>query len=550
MTNNTPNTTSTDSPTDAPTPAISAETLSAAETVIGLHFTDSEWALALEGVNEQRGNYEKLRAVPLDNSVPPAFAFDPRVPGLSVDAPAPRQVITLNGADVPPLPANFEHDPEQIAFWPLAHLAHLLQTRQITSVALTTMYLGRLKHYDPLLHCVVTLTEALAMQQAQRADAEIAAGQYRGVLHGIPWGAKDLLATSGIRTTWGAAPYADQVLDYNATVVDRLDEAGAVLIAKLTLGELAMDDVWFGGMTRTPWDVERGSSGSSAGSGSATAAGLVGFAIGTETHGSIVSPATRCRVSGLRPTAGRVSKHGAMMLAWTMDKIGPMGRTVEDCALVFNAIYGPDGKDLTVADVPFQWMPDKSIDSLKVGYLKSTFDEENEHSAQNQHGLNILRGLGIELIPIELPDYPVNDIGFLLLAEAAASFDDLTRTDRDDLLARQAKDSWPSLFRQARLIPAVEYIQAQRVRTLIMREMVTLMQQIDVYVAPSFGGTTLLLTNLTGNPAVVVPNGVTDKGEPSSLTFTGKLYGEADTLLVARAYQNATDYHLQHPPLP
>jgi Asp-tRNA(Asn)/Glu-tRNA(Gln) amidotransferase A subunit family amidase len=328
-----------------------------------------------------------------------------------------------------------------------------------------------------------------------------------------------------------------------------LDAAGAVLVAKLSLGELAMDDEWFGGLTRSPWNIEKGSSGSSAGSASATAAGLVGFSIGTETLGSIVSPSTRCRVTGLRPTFGRVSRYGAMALSWTMDKIGPICRTVEDCALVFDAIYGPDGQDPTVTDYPFAWPPEHTIKGMRIGYLQDAFDEEGEHFARNQAGLGVLRGLGYDLIPIQLPDFHNDAIEFLLLAEAAASFDELTRSDRDEMLVRQAKDSWPNIFRAARMIPAVEYIQAQRVRTLLMSAMADLMKTIDVYVAPSFGGGTLLITNMTGHPAVVVPNGLTEKGDPSSLTFTGQLYGEAKALLLAKAYQDATGFHLEKPTL-
>jgi Asp-tRNA(Asn)/Glu-tRNA(Gln) amidotransferase A subunit family amidase len=523
-------------------PVIPFATLAAAEDVIGLSFTDSERELMAEGVQEHRGHYEKLRAIAIDNSVPPAFSFDPRLPGMTFDVV--RQPLVMSRVKVPALPADLE----DVAFWPVTHLAHLIKTRQVSSVALTEMYLGRLKRYDPILHCVVTLTEDLAMQQARRADEELASGHYRGPLHGIPWGAKDLLATRGIRTTWGAEPFRDQVPDMDATVVERLEAAGAVLVAKLSVGALAWGDVWIDGeMTRTPWNTAEGSSGSSAGSASATAAGLVGFAIGTETLGSIVSPATQCRVTGLRPTFGRISRHGAMALSWTMDKIGPMGRSVEDCALVFDAIYSPDGKDMTVTDYPFNWNPNVKIGDLRIGYLKQAFEEEKDFKAQGEQTLEVLHSLGIELIPISLPDYPVEAVAFILEAEAAANFDELTRTNRDDMLARQVKDAWPNVFRQARLIPAVEYVQASRVRTLLMRAMADLMSDIDVYVAPSFGGKTLVLTNLTGHPAVVLPNGVNETGKPSSVTFTGKLYGEAAALAVAKAYQDATDFHRQRP---
>jgi Asp-tRNA(Asn)/Glu-tRNA(Gln) amidotransferase A subunit family amidase len=415
------------------------------------------------------------------------------------------------------------------------------------------MYLGRLKKYGPKLECVITLTEDLALEQARRADAEIAAGGYKGPLHGIPWGAKDLLAVPGYKTTWGAMPYKDQVIDESATVVKRLEEAGAVLIAKLTLGALAWGDVWYDGRTRNPWDYEQGSSGSSAGSASATVAGLVGFAIGTETLGSIVSPSTRCGTTGLRPTFGRVSRHGAMALSWSMDKIGPLCRSVEDCALVFDAIHGPDGRDLSVVDAPFNWDAELDVSGLRIGYVKSAFESEREEQEEwkrfDEATLESLSAMGLDLTPIELPDLPIGAMSFILRAEAAAAFDELTRTNQDDLLVRQIRNAWPNVFRQSRLIPAVEYIQANRLRTLAMEAMAEIMSEIDVYVVPSFGGSNLLLTNLTGHPCVVLPNGFREDGAPTSISFMGKLFGEAETLAVAKAYQDATDFHLRRPAL-
>jgi Asp-tRNA(Asn)/Glu-tRNA(Gln) amidotransferase A subunit family amidase len=518
--------------------AITQELLAAAAASAGLAFTDAELALMLEGVQRQLHRYEQLRTVAIDNSVPPALRFDPGPPSLAHLAPQPSPAAT---GPAPQAPV----DPEDLAFASVASLARLVQSRQVGSVELTELYLRRLERHDPSLRCVVTLTADLALEQARRADAEIAAGHYRGPLHGIPWGAKDLLATRGIRTTWGAAPFASQVPDYDATVVERLRDAGAVLLAKLTLGELAWGDVWFGGQTRNPWNLDEGSSGSSAGSAAATAAGLVGFTIGSETWGSIVSPATRCRVTGLRPTFGRVSRHGAMALSWSMDKLGPICRSAEDCALVFAAIYGPDGNDSTVVDAPFSWNPDIQLPGMRIGYLKRAFDEEREQQANDQQALDVLRGLGANLVPIELPDYPIEAMSFILSAEAAAAFDELTRSGRDDLLARQEEQAWPNALRQARLIPAVEYIQANRLRTLVMRAMDAVMREVDLYVG--FGATDLLLTNLTGHPAVVVPTGVTEAGTPISITFTGQLYDEATILAVARAYQGATGFHLQRP---
>ena len=380
----------------------------------------------------------------------------------------------------------------------------------------------------------------------QRADAEIAAGKYRGPLHGIPYGAKDLLATKSYKTTWGSVPYKDQVIDMDATVIQRLEAAGAVLVAKLTMGELAWGDVWFGGKTKNPWNLEQGSSGSSAGSASATSAGLVAFSIGTETWGSIVSPSTRCGVTGLRPTYGRVSRNGAMALSWSMDKIGPICRTVEDCALVFNVIYGPDGIDQTLVDLPFNYNPTVKPSELRIGYLQKTFEQDTTNRVNNDAVLAKLRELGANLIPIELPKYPINDLSFILSAEAAAAFDDLTRSGRDDLMVRQIKNAWPNVFRTSRFIPAMEYIQANRVRYQVIQEMAKLMSKVDVYVAPSFSDN-LLLTNLTGHPCVVVPNGFDKKGSPTSISFMGDLYDEVTVLAVAKAYQDATKFHRQHP---
>jgi Asp-tRNA(Asn)/Glu-tRNA(Gln) amidotransferase A subunit family amidase len=514
-----------------------------AEKISGLHFSAQERRLMIDGVNEHLSAYEKLRAIPIDNGTSPALAFDPRLPGMTFETK--QQPIKYSQIKTPRLPDNVD----DIAFWPVTQLAALLRAKQISSVELTRLYLDRLQRYDPILQCVITLTDDLALKQARRADREIARGEYRGLLHGIPYGAKDLLATRGIRTTWGAEPYRDQVPSVNAAVIDRLAEAGAVLLAKLSVGALAWGDVWLDGvMTKNPWNPEEGSSGSSAGSAAATAAGLVGFSIGTETLGSIVSPSNRCRVTGLRPTFGRVSRYGAMALSWSMDKIGPICRSVEDCAIVFDAIRGLDGRDLTVTSYPFNYDANLDITPLCVGYVKSAFASERDNRSNDDETLRVLKSLGIKLIPIEPPDFPYEALTIILSAEAAAAFDELTRSNRDDLLARQVKDAWPNAFRRARLIPAVEYIQANRIRALAMQAMQAAMQRIDVYVAPSFDDD-LTRTNLTGHPAVVVPNGVTAEGKSSSITFTGQLYGEAKTLAVAKVYQDATDFHQRHPDL-
>ncbi|HXF62534.1 MAG TPA: amidase [Caldilineaceae bacterium] len=519
--------------------------IAAGGALIGLDFTEDERALMRKGVNEHLAAYGQIRGVPLPNQVMPAIRFDPRPPAPL--PPSPRRPLTPSPAALPPLPDDLPANIEALAFAPVTLLAELIRTRRVTSLQLTEMYLDRLKRYGPTLECVVTLTEELARAQATRADAEIAAGRYRGPLHGIPWGAKDLLATRGYPTTWGAPPYKDQVIDQDATVVQRLEEAGAVLVAKLTLGALAWGDVWFGGKTRSPWNLEEGSSGSSAGSGAATAAGLVGFSIGTETFGSIVSPSNECGVTGLRPTFGRVSRHGAMALCWTLDKIGPMCRAVEDCALVFDAIYGPDGLDPTVVDMPFDYQPGVDLSKLRIGYLKADFEVERPTKALDDQSLRVLRALGADLIPIELPDYPTDALLFILWVEAAAAFDELTRSNRDDELALQIEMAWPNKMRVARLAPAVEYIQANRVRMLVMQAMAKLMDQVDLYVTPTFGRS-LWLTNATGHPQVALPNGFRANGLPSTISLVGRLYDEGTLLAVAKALQDATDFHRQIPP--
>jgi Asp-tRNA(Asn)/Glu-tRNA(Gln) amidotransferase A subunit family amidase len=520
-----------------------------AEKLLGVELTEAERELMLEGLGRLRDDFAKIRAVPLPNDVPPALRFTPLSPAHPPEPATGSKKRRKKAAALPKVPSDLE----ELAFAPVTVLSQLLEARKVSSLALTEMYLGRLRRFDPLLHCVVTLTEERALAQARQADREIAAGRRRGPLHGVPWGAKDLFAVKGYPTTWGAEPYRDQALDDDATVVKRLDEAGAVLIAKLTLGALAMGDVWFGGKTRNPWNPEDGSSGSSAGPSAAVAAGLVGFALGTETRGSIVSPCARCGATGLRPTFGRVSRHGAMALAWSMDKVGPIARCVEDCALVFAAIHGPDGRD-DVVDVPFSWNPAIDVRALRLGVLQSAFDAEPEKGQEQERAadraaLEALRALGVRLVPIELPDLPVNALSFILTVEAAAAFDELTRSGRDDLLARQDKDAWPNLFRTARLIPAVEYVQANRVRTLLQRSTEQAIAGLDGWVAPSFGNPTLRLTNLTGHPAVVMPHGFRDNGTPTSITFTGALYGEERLLALAKVFQDATGFHLKHPQL-
>jgi Asp-tRNA(Asn)/Glu-tRNA(Gln) amidotransferase A subunit family amidase len=533
-------------------PRLTAEMVRGAEQLSGLEFTPEEREEMVRAVNQNLEWYEGMRAKPLANGDLPALQFNPALPGMRFSQE--KKPFKRSDPGQVRAPGNLE----EAAFWPVTRLARLLESRQATSVELTEMYLGRLKRYDPKLECVITLTEDLAMQQARRADREIAAGRYRGPLHGIPWGVKDLLATKEYPTTWGAEPYRNQQFNFDATIVRRLEEAGAVLVAKLASGALASGDTWFGGQTKTPWNTQMGTRGSSAGPGAATAAGLVGFSIGTETRGSIVFPSTRCGLSGLRPTYGRVSRYGVMAISYSMDKAGPMCRSVEDCALVFDAIQGPDDQDPAVVDLPFNWDPDLDVNQLRVGYIESAFEADRDSARAKANGkvtLESLRSLGLNLIPVEFPDYPVDIHRILLYAEATAAFDELNRNKRDTLLKRP---NWSQRFRMARTIPAVEYIQADRHRIGLMREMNQLLSRVDmVVVPPSEPGTpsnsplgrNTPLTNLTGHPCVVAPNGFTEDGTPSTMTFVGKLHAETEILAVAKRYQDATDFHLQHPNL-
>jgi Asp-tRNA(Asn)/Glu-tRNA(Gln) amidotransferase A subunit family amidase len=536
---------------------ITGATVAAFETLSGLSFTPEHRALMLKGLAGQRDDYAKLRKLPLANDVAPALRFDPTPPATAGFAPPPRAEFRLSApsaAGAPAVPAALDSSElERLAFLPATAWGRLLRERRVTSVALTRMYLARLRKHDPLLHAVITLTEERALAAAERADREIASGRWRGPLHGVPYGAKDLLAARGYRTTWGSVPFKDQMIDLDATVIERLDEAGAVLVAKTAVGELAWGDVWFGGTTANPWKPDQGSSGSSAGSAAATSAGLVGFSLGTETLGSIVSPCTRTGSTGLRPTFGRVSRHGAMALSWSMDKIGVIARSVEDCAAAFHVIHGPDGRDATVSDHPFDWDPDFDVKRLRVGYPRALFEADPPKGQEEWHAFDLaslaaLRQLGVEPRPIELPALPADALRIILNAEAAAAFDELTVSGRSDLLVRQIEIAWPNIFRVGETIPAVSYIQAQRVRALLMTEMAKLFADLDAYVVPTYGGANLLITNLTGHPAVVAPNGFRKDGTPTSITFQGNLWGEAPLLALARAYQEATGFHRKQPP--
>ena len=576
---------------------ITKEMIDNAAAIADVPISDEFKEVMLSDLNEQAKGYDEIYKLHIPNSVAPAMLFDPVLPGMTFETV--RKPLRMSKAPN----VAVSNNTEDLAFASVRELAELVRTKKVSSLALTEMYLQRLKKYDPTLKFVVTLTEERALAQAKKADAEIAAGKYRGPLHGLPWGAKDLLAAKGYRTTWGAGGFENQTIDEDATVVKRLDDAGAVLVAKLTLGALALGDVWFGGITRNPWNSGQGSSGSSAGPASATSAGCVAFSVGSETLGSISSPSTRCGCTGLRPTFGLVPRTGAMALSWSMDKLGPICRTVEDCALVLQAIYGPDGHDRTVHSAAFNWNANLEWKNLRIGYLKAAFEprpaqpqeptkqeppktpdeqakaEERKKRREafqafaeydrkyNDAALAKLRDMGVNLIPVELPKFPYDAIRVMLTAESAAAFDDLTRTGRDKLLTSQKDYDWPNTFRTARFIPAVEYIQAARARTLVMEAMAKVFEGVDVIVAPTNGGgDQLTITNLTGHPAVILPNGLRgpdapkfpfdDPGDfqnaggpdtPTSLTFLGKLYGEAELLAFARAYQEATGFHLKHP---
>ena len=529
-------------PGAGPQQRIGKAALASSLELAGLKFTDEQLEMMLPNVNNYLRNYETLRTIDIPLDTEPAVRFQPLLPGRKAPSGPSRFRPTV--APTMSRPKNLE----DLAFVPVTQLAQLIAGGSVTPLELTRMYLERLKRYSPTLNCTITFTEELAMEQAARATKEIKAGNYKGPLHGIPWGAKDLFATKGIRTTWGAEPFQNQMFDYNSTVVERLDKAGAVLIAKLSMGALAQGGLWFGGMTKTPWDVEQTSSGSSAGSASSTSAGLVGFALGTETLGSIVTPSTRCGVAGLRPTYGRVSRAGAMGLSWTMDKVGPICRTAEDCVIVLNAIRGVDGKDLTVVDAPLHWEPSRPLGELKIGILQKDFDGvSKEQKPIYEAAVEQLKKADAKMEPVTLPSMPLGAIRMILTAEAAAAFDDLTRSGGVDQLKGQARNDWPNTFRSARTITAVEYLRAQRARTLLMRQMDELMSKWDVLVSP-VGSESLTLTNLTGHPQMVVPCGFIGKA-PQGLLFTGRLYEEGSMVRVAHAYEQAAGWYKQHPNL-
>jgi Asp-tRNA(Asn)/Glu-tRNA(Gln) amidotransferase A subunit family amidase len=522
---------------------IDTTTINQSERLIGLEFTAAEKDSMQDGLKENRVNYDKMHQVPIPNHLAYPFAFQP--------APTGWKISTKQNTSTWNIPANVSlpKDRNELAFYSVLQLASLIKNKKISSVALTQFFLNRLKQWGDTLECVITLTETLALQQAREADASIKKGVYLGPLHGIPYGLKDLFAVKGYKTTWGAVPYKEQVIDDNAFVYTQLKKAGAVLCAKLTLGELAYNDLWFGGRTRNPWNVTRGSSGSSAGSASATVAGLLPFAIGTETWGSIISPSHTCGATGLRPTFGSVSRSGAMVLCWSLDKIGPICRSAEDAAVVFTYIKGTDGKDAGAINRAFNYTGKVDWKKLRIGYAANYF-KNIPADGQQWNVLETFRKLGAVISAVEFPDstiYPFNIMDPVISAESAAAFDELTRSNRDSLIRRQDKNFWPNAFRVSRFIPAVEYINANRHRSTLITQLNNFMKQYDVVIVPTYAGNQLAMTNLTGHPVVVFPIGFTPQGLPNSITLIGNLYEEATILAVSKAFQDATDFHKKHP---
>jgi Asp-tRNA(Asn)/Glu-tRNA(Gln) amidotransferase A subunit family amidase len=512
---------------------------------LDLEFTQKEIDSMYGGVRSIVDNIKKMHALPLNNSVPMSLWQSPVLPGMQFDTK--QQPINWNIPNNIQLPKNRN----ELAFYSILQLASLIKNKKITSVELTQFFIDRIEKYGDSLQAVISITKDIAMEQAKQADAEIAKGKYKGPLHGIPYGLKDLFAVRGTKTTWGAAPYKDQVIDEDAFVYTQLREAGAVLIAKFTLGALAMGDRWYGGRTNNPWNFKFGSSGSSAGSASATVAGLVPFAIGTETLGSIISPSTACGATGLRPTFGSVSRTGGMTLCWSLDKIGPLCRSAEDAAVVFNYIHGTDGKDACAVNMPFNYKTKVDIKKLKIGYAKNYFDKITDTSRSEWKVLQVFKTMGVELAPVNFPDsgvYNFNIVGIVLSSEASAAFDEFTRKNIDDEMTWQNRGDWPNYFRTARFNSAVDYINANRHRYLLMQEIRKTFDQFDVIITPTFAGSQLSITNLTGYPAMALPTGFNPRNNlPTSITFLGKLYGEANLIAVAKAFQEATPYEDAHP---
>lgn len=516
--------------------------------IFDLDFTTKEIDTLYSDVIDNLANYKAMHKLSLPNSIPLSMWQTPLLPGMKFN----HKQTEINWA----LDNNIQlpNNKNDLAFYSIEQLASLIKNKKISSLELTKFFIERIKRWGDTLQCVISIQEDIAFQQAKKADEEIAKGQYKGLLHGIPYGLKDLFAVKGTKTTWGAAPYQNQVIEEDAYVYIRLKEAGAVLVAKFTLGALAMGDYWYGGRTKNPWNFMYGSSGSSAGSASATVAGLVPFAIGTETWGSIVSPSTTCGATGLRPTFGSISRTGAMALSYSLDKIGPICRSAADAAIVFHYIHGTDGKDGSAVNMPFNYTDKKDIKKLKIGYAKNYFDKIKDTNNNNLKTLAVFKQMGIELVPVIFPDsgiYQFNIMDVIIGAECAAQFDEMTRLNIDDALTRQTKNDWPNQFRTARFVPAVEYINAQRHRYVLMKKVNEVINQLDAIICPSRGdGNQSAITNLTGHPVVCVPDGFNKKSNtPTGISFVGKLYDEATILLVAKKYQEQTNWDEIHPAL-
>jgi Asp-tRNA(Asn)/Glu-tRNA(Gln) amidotransferase A subunit family amidase len=563
---------------------VTPEMLKGALSLSGLSFSEADQRSMLQAVNGGLARYEEIRNLHIPNNAAPPFYFSALTPGMKVNRT--REPLRFS-TPVVKRPANLE----DAAFWPILQLAQLLKTRQATSTELTRMYLDRLHKHNEKLNCVVTFLDDVALAQARQADSEIAAGKYKGPLHGIPWGAKDIIAVKGYKTTWGSGAYKDQMLDEEASLVEMLRDAGAVLLAKLATGELAQGDQWFGGQTKNPWNPEQGSSGSSAGPASATAAGLVAFGIGSETSGSILSPSARCGVTGLRPTFGRISRYGVMALSWTQDRMGPLCRYAEDCAVVMSAIARPDGRDLSVSEIPFNWNAHLEIRKLRVGYLEGGFEETRDAVAKkaDEQTVEQVKALGVKLVPVKVPEWTadVSSIG----VESGVFFDDLIRSGRDKQMTNPGR---ANSFRSSRVTPAVEYLQGQRARSMMMAKLAEATADVDVYLVPanqggggggggrgrgaaapgatadgapaapasgggrgrgggggnrSVVGRHFTMANLACYPALNVVNGFTETGTPTNITFYARPFGEAELLAFGKAYQDASGFHLKHPKL-
>lgn len=516
--------------------------------IFDLHFTTKEIDTLYSDVIDNLANYKAMHKLSLPNSTPLSMWQTPVLPGMKLNhQQAPIKWELDNNIQLP-------KNKNDLAFYSIEQLASLIKNKKISSLELTKFFIERIKKWGDTLQCVISIQEDIAYQQAKKADEEIAKGQYKGLLHGIPYGLKDLFAVKGTKTTWGAAPYQNQVIEEDAYVYTRLKEAGAVLVAKFTLGALAMGDYWYGGRTKNPWNLQYGSSGSSAGSASATVAGLVPFAIGTETWGSIVSPSTTCGATGLRPTFGSISRTGAMALSYSLDKIGPICRSAADAAIVFSYIHGTDGKDGSAVNMPFNYADKKDIKKLKIGYAKNYFDKIKDTNNNDLKALAVFKQMGVELVPVNFPDsgiYQFNIMDVIIGAECAAQFDEMTRNNIDDLLTRQTKNDWPNQFRTSRFVPAVEYINAQRHRYILMQKVNEVINQFDAIICPSRGdGNQSAITNLTGHPVVCVPDGFNKKSNtPTGISFVGKLFDEATILLVAKKYQEQTNWDETHPAL-